>query len=95
MDSLVGFHLLSDQATNTGQLEHMAIDIKELIHRDWQVKLMHIRRGANQVAESLAKGQFGRGPGMVWFEEPPNFLAPILAEDNRNIFISSPSIRPF
>ena len=59
--------------------------MQELLARNWEVKVQHIYREANQVADLLASLGDSLFIGLYVYFEPPSTLLPILSEDLRGV----------
>ena len=57
--------------------------IGELIARDWVVRLEHILREGNAVADLLAKDGARGNSRLTLLESPPSAALPLLADDYR------------
>lgn len=75
VDTLHGDHYHFHQlATEFGE-------IKTLMNQEWTIQITHIPRSANDAADCLAELGAVRQCNILWLEDPPPELNPILARD--------------
>ncbi|XP_038998630.1 putative disease resistance RPP13-like protein 1 [Hibiscus syriacus] len=55
--------------------------VRRLLQQDWEVKVQHVGRDQNKVAESLARASRGEPIGETGIESPRNFILDQLQED--------------
>ncbi|KAF7815339.1 reverse transcriptase [Senna tora] len=59
-------------------LRNILSRIRELLNRDWHVKIKHVFREGNMVADCLARYAHSIPPGFLMFNSPPSFCNSLL-----------------
>lgn len=65
-------------------LEALIQKIRNILRRDWEVKLEHSLREGNTVANRLASSAVDMEPELFLLEEPPEVVRPLLLKDLRS-----------
>jgi hypothetical protein len=63
----------------------LILEIKELINRDWTVRIEHTFRETNFYADFMAKLATSGDNGLMIWDEPPRGLQQLLLADNMGI----------
>lgn len=59
----------------------LVMSCRSIISCDWVVKLEHIFREGNKVADTLANLGVGLSPTVTFFEQPPPYVIDIVFDD--------------
>lgn len=80
-DSLDAVSLVTSSVSPYHLYAALIWDIKDLLNRDWVVKIRHILREGNACADLLAKHGAGQSAALVWLEQPLEGLGVLLMAD--------------
>jgi hypothetical protein len=67
-----------------GNIRNLVMACQEILAREWEAKVQHIFREANQVADFLAKKALSLGLGYTSFVDPPEDVNYLMYADARN-----------
>ena len=73
-------HVLNDTKSDLSALS-LARSIKGIMQRAWNVKIAHVFRESNQVADFMANLGVNMQPGLVVFDEAPSETMNLLLND--------------
>ncbi|KAF7823453.1 hypothetical protein G2W53_021597 [Senna tora] len=80
-DSLLAVTMLKQQVEGDHPCANLVLKILSLIEKDWEVKISHIFREGNRVADNIASRAFHIGAGIKTFQEQDEVLAELIHED--------------
>ncbi|CAI0434846.1 unnamed protein product [Linum tenue] len=72
-DSKIAIHLLESAATTHPHFTTVS-EIRHLLQRDWQVRIEHVFREGNVVADYLASTGHSSSPGVHIINQPSSML---------------------
>ncbi|KAK5837863.1 hypothetical protein PVK06_006590 [Gossypium arboreum] len=79
--------LLASNATSTKMVELCLIH--GMMHQEWEIRLRHVLRSQNEVADCMAK-MTTRLASLQLFVAPPKTVKDVLLEDCKKAFVKRP-----
>lgn len=76
-----------------GQAQNLVELCRNLLDREWEVKMSHIPREQNKVADALTKLRRYQNEDFMWFDEPPREIEKLLRVDELGLLGSSNTVR--
>ena len=81
IDSIATISLISVGSENKHPYAMVITRVHDLLCRDWQVRILHVYREANRVADCLANLGHTMNFGICYFLHSPSCLVSILGDD--------------
>ncbi|KAF7815331.1 non-LTR retroelement reverse transcriptase-like [Senna tora] len=75
-------NLICNRYDGAHPLRNILSRIRELLNRDWHMKIKHVFREGNMVADCLARHAHSIPPGLLMFNSPPSFCNSLLWKDS-------------
>lgn len=87
-DSMVAVSLVNNGCQENHPYAPIIFAIKELMRRSWVVRLTHVLREGNRLADSLANLAHSKDLGLHWLESPPLECREVLFQDLTGVSFS-------
>lgn len=68
-----------------GQVANILHECLQIMKRDWRVRVSHVYREQNRVADSMAKFSYDLGRGLRVFKDPPLTIWGVFHDDLQNV----------
>lgn len=86
MDAQVVVTLLSGYSIGNMEGRSLLVQIRKPLHLDWRVRVTHIYREVNMIADGLAAMARDRVDGLQLFDDLPAMILQLLHADCNSVF---------